>query len=177
MSCFWYPKDRHMLMDVCHCSGTSLLSPCGLEIVSLLCICTDKQGWHLISLISAKLPDQMEVDHDVLYLWVEKKKSLFNACYSQLIYFSLLAGKVVNLSHSVPSGDWFERVSCPHYFAELLIYVSMAIMFGFHNMTWWCVVMYVLFNQALAAILCHEFYQKNFSSYPKHRKAFIPFVF
>ncbi|XP_061848806.1 polyprenol reductase isoform X3 [Colius striatus] len=87
------------------------------------------------------------------------------------------SGKVISLSHSVPVGDWFERVSCPHYFAELLIYLSMAITLGFHNVTWWCVVMYVLFNQALAAVLCHEFYQKNFSSYPKHRKAFIPFVF
>ncbi|KFQ79400.1 Polyprenol reductase, partial [Phoenicopterus ruber ruber] len=86
------------------------------------------------------------------------------------------SGKVVSLSHSVPFGDWFERVSCPHYFAELLIYVSLAITLGFDNVTWWCVVMYVLFNQALAAVLCHEFYQKNFSSYPKHRKAFIPFV-
>ncbi|XP_010180391.1 PREDICTED: polyprenol reductase [Mesitornis unicolor] len=87
------------------------------------------------------------------------------------------SGKVVSLSHSVPFGDWFERVTCPHYFAELLIYVSLAVTLGFHNATWWCVVMYVLFNQALAAVLCHEFYQKNFSSYPKHRKAFIPFVF
>ncbi|XP_051475897.1 polyprenol reductase [Apus apus] len=87
------------------------------------------------------------------------------------------SGKVVSLSHSVPFGDWFETVSCPHYFAELLIYVSMAITLGFHNVTWWCVVMCVLFNQALAAVLCHEFYQKNFSSYPKHRKAFIPYVF
>ncbi|XP_057881106.1 LOW QUALITY PROTEIN: polyprenol reductase [Melospiza georgiana] len=87
------------------------------------------------------------------------------------------SGKVVSLSHSVPFGDWFESISCPHYFAELLIYVSMAITLGMHNVTWWCVVMYVLFNQALAAILCHEFYQKNFSSYPKERKAFIPLVF
>ncbi|NXT54124.1 PORED reductase, partial [Pluvianellus socialis] len=87
------------------------------------------------------------------------------------------SGKVVSLSHSVPFGGWFERVSCPHYFAELLIYVSMAVTLGFHNVTWWCVVIYVLSNQALAAVLCHEFYQKNFSSYPKHRKAFIPFVF
>ncbi|NXD06777.1 PORED reductase, partial [Nothocercus nigrocapillus] len=87
------------------------------------------------------------------------------------------SGKVINLSHSVPYGDWFERVSCPHYFAELLIYVSMAITLGFHNVTWWFVVLYVLFNQALAAVLCHEFYQNKFSSYPKHRKAFIPFVY
>ncbi|KAJ7410312.1 hypothetical protein BTVI_53685 [Pitangus sulphuratus] len=46
-------------------------------------------------------------------------------------------GKVVRLGHHVPFGDWFESVSCPHYFAELLIYVSMAIMFGFQNVTWW----------------------------------------
>ncbi|NXK46204.1 PORED reductase, partial [Chauna torquata] len=87
------------------------------------------------------------------------------------------SGTVISLSHSIPFGDWFERVSCPHYFAELLIYVSMAITLGFHNVTWWFVVMYVLFNQALAAVLCHEFYQKTFTSYPKHRKAFIPFLF
>lgn len=105
-----------------------------------------------------------------------EKKSLFNAS-SELISVCLLAGKVVSLSHSVPFGDWFENVSCPHYFAELLIYISMAITLGIDNVTWWCVVMYVLFNQALAAVLCHEFYQKSFSSYPKHRKAFIPFVF
>uniref|UniRef100_A0A8C8VGX4 Polyprenal reductase n=1 Tax=Pelusios castaneus TaxID=367368 RepID=A0A8C8VGX4_9SAUR len=87
------------------------------------------------------------------------------------------SGKVVNLGHSVPFGDWFDRVSCPHYFAELLIYISMAITFGFHNLTWWLLVMYVLFNQALAAVLCHEFYVNKFSSYPTHRKAFIPFLF
>ncbi|XP_062431555.1 polyprenol reductase [Rhea pennata] len=87
------------------------------------------------------------------------------------------SGKVINLKHSIPFGDWFERVSCPHYFAELLIYVSMAVTLGFHNVTWWFVVMYVLFNQALAAVLCHEFYQNTFGFYPKHRKAFIPFVF
>ncbi|OXB83844.1 UNVERIFIED_CONTAM: hypothetical protein H355_003056 [Colinus virginianus] len=87
------------------------------------------------------------------------------------------SGKVLSLNHSIPFGDWFERVSCPHYFAELLIYISMAITFGFHNVTWWFVVMYVFFNQALAAVLCHEFYQEKFTSYPKHRKAFVPFIF
>ncbi|XP_030420036.1 polyprenol reductase isoform X4 [Gopherus evgoodei] len=86
-------------------------------------------------------------------------------------------GKVVSLNHSIPFGDWFERVSCPHYFAELLIYVSMAVIFGFQNLTWWLVVMFVLFNQALAAVLCHEFYVNKFSCYPTHRKAFIPFLF
>ncbi|XP_009664474.2 polyprenol reductase isoform X4 [Struthio camelus] len=54
------------------------------------------------------------------------------------------SGKVINLSHSIPFGDWFERVSCPHYFAELLVYISMAITLGFHNVTWWFVVICVL---------------------------------
>lgn len=102
---------------------------------------------------------------------------MFNGYCSELTSFHLLAGKVVSLTHSIPFGDWFERVSCPHYFAELLIYVSMAITLGLDNVTWWFVVTYVLFNQALVAVLCHEFYQKKFTSYPKHRKAFIPFVF
>ncbi|NWS66008.1 PORED reductase, partial [Crotophaga sulcirostris] len=111
----------------------------------------------------------------VMYLWASLHQHKCLVILANLR--KTKSGQVVSLSHSVPFGDWFERVSCPHYFAELLIYVSMAITFGFRNVTWWCVVMCVLFNQALAAILCHEFYQKNFSSYPKHRKAFIPFVF
>ncbi|XP_042326399.1 polyprenol reductase [Sceloporus undulatus] len=86
------------------------------------------------------------------------------------------SGKVVNLDHSIPFGDWFEMVSCPHYFAELLIYISMAIIFGCTNLTWWLVVMYVFFNQAVSAVLCHEYYQSNFKHYPKYRKAYIPFL-
>ncbi|KAH0616188.1 hypothetical protein JD844_027125 [Phrynosoma platyrhinos] len=86
------------------------------------------------------------------------------------------SGKVVNLDHSIPFGDWFEMVSCPHYFAELLIYISMAITFGYKNVTWWLVVMYVFFNQAVSAVLCHEYYQSNFKQYPKCRKAYIPFL-
>ncbi|XP_053112945.1 polyprenol reductase isoform X2 [Hemicordylus capensis] len=86
------------------------------------------------------------------------------------------SGKVVHLDHSIPFGDWFEMVSCPHYFAELLIYVSMAVTFGFNNLTWWLVVMYVFFNQAVSAVLCHKFYLSNFKHYPKCRKAYIPYL-
>lgn len=80
------------------------------------------------------------------------------------------------LAHRVPSGGWFELVSCPHYLAELLIYVSLGIVSGSHALTWWLVVLYVLFNQALAAQLCHEFYTSKFQSYPQHRKAFLPYL-
>uniref|UniRef100_A0A6J0TPY4 Polyprenal reductase n=1 Tax=Pogona vitticeps TaxID=103695 RepID=A0A6J0TPY4_9SAUR len=87
------------------------------------------------------------------------------------------SGKVVNMDHRIPFGDWFEMVSCPHYFAELLIYISMAVTFGLKNFSWWLVVMYVFFNQAVSAVLCHEYYQSNFKHYPTCRKAYIPFLF
>ncbi|KAM3875852.1 polyprenal reductase [Diretmus argenteus] len=86
------------------------------------------------------------------------------------------SGAVETLAHRVPSGGWFELVSCPHYFAELLIYISLSVVFGGLSLTWWLVVLYVLFNQALAAQLCHEFYISKHESYPRHRNAFIPFV-
>ncbi|XP_071342998.1 polyprenal reductase isoform X2 [Trachinotus anak] len=87
------------------------------------------------------------------------------------------SGAVETLAHRVPKGGWFELVSCPHYFAELLIYISLALVFGGLSLTWWFVVLYVLFNQSLAAQLCHDLYISKYESYPRHRKAFIPFVF
>ncbi|KAI3368333.1 hypothetical protein L3Q82_008040 [Scortum barcoo] len=86
------------------------------------------------------------------------------------------SGAVETLAHREPKGGWFELVSCPHYFAELLIYVSLSLVFGGLSLTWWLVVLYVLFNQALAAQLCHDLYISKYESYPRHRKAFIPFI-
>ncbi|XP_037065003.1 polyprenol reductase isoform X2 [Peromyscus leucopus] len=86
-------------------------------------------------------------------------------------------GVVVHCQHRIPFGDWFEYVSSANYLAELMIYVSMAVTFGFHNLTWWLVVTYVFFSQALSAFFNHTFYKSTFVSYPKHRKAFLPFLF
>lgn len=85
-------------------------------------------------------------------------------------------GKVETLAHKMPHGGWFELVSCPHYLAELLIYVAMSVCCGCSSLTWSLVVLYVLYNQALAAQLCHDYYRSKFETYPRQRKAFIPFV-
>ncbi|XP_024429463.2 polyprenal reductase [Desmodus rotundus] len=87
------------------------------------------------------------------------------------------AGAVIHCNHRIPFGDWFEYVSSPNYLAELMIYISMAVIFGFHNLTWWLVVTCVFFSQALSAFLSHRFYKSKFVSYPKHRKAYLPFLF
>ncbi|CAO2639622.1 Polyprenol reductase [Lemmus lemmus] len=86
-------------------------------------------------------------------------------------------GVIVHCQHRIPFGDWFDYVSSANYLAELLIYISMAVTFGFHNLTWWLVVTYVFFSQALSAFFNHNFYKSTFVSYPKHRKAFLPFLF
>ncbi|KAM5340916.1 polyprenal reductase [Glossophaga mutica] len=87
------------------------------------------------------------------------------------------AGAVVHCTHRIPYGDWFEWVSSPNYFAELMIYISLAVVFGFYNLTWWLVVTCVFFSQALSAFFSHRFYKSKFVSYPKHRKAYLPFLF
>ncbi|TRY94936.1 hypothetical protein DNTS_013090 [Danionella cerebrum] len=86
------------------------------------------------------------------------------------------SGKVETLAHKMPCGRGFELVSCPHYLAELLIYLAMSVCCGCASLTWWLVVLYVFWNQALAAQLCHDYYRSKFEMYPCHRKAFIPFV-
>ncbi|KAM8888215.1 polyprenal reductase isoform 2-T2 [Synchiropus picturatus] len=86
------------------------------------------------------------------------------------------SGLVETLAHKVPHGGLFDWVSCPHYLAELLIYTSFSIIYGGQSLTCWLVVLYVFFNQALAAQLCHELYITKYKYYPRNRRAFIPFL-
>ncbi|XP_071980318.1 polyprenal reductase [Engystomops pustulosus] len=111
----------------------------------------------------------------LLYTWASFHQSRCHMILANLRKDK--SGNIVTMKHVMPSGDWFERVSCPHYFAELLIYISVAFLFGLTHVTWWLLVLFVLFNQSLAAVLCHEFYHQKFDSYPAQRKAFIPFLF
>ncbi|KAG7488856.1 hypothetical protein MATL_G00038910 [Megalops atlanticus] len=110
----------------------------------------------------------------LLFLWASLHQHRCLRVLAQLRMGN--SGELVTLGHKVPHGGWFEVVSCPHYFAELLIYVSLSITCRGGALTWWLVVLYVFFNQALAAQLCHEFYCSRFQSYPQQRKAFVPFL-
>ncbi|KPP65395.1 hypothetical protein Z043_116196 [Scleropages formosus] len=80
------------------------------------------------------------------------------------------------MGHAVPRGDWFELVSCPHYLAELLVYVALSACCGGGALTWWLVVLYVLCNQLLAARLSHDFYLSSFEGYPRERAALVPYL-
>ncbi|XP_062858178.1 polyprenol reductase [Trichomycterus rosablanca] len=118
------------------------------------------------------------------YIWLIAGVLLFIwASLLQHSSLSLLAGlrtsssgKVETLVHRMPCGGGFELVSCPHYLAELLIYVALCVCCGCCSLTWWLVVFYVLCNQLLAASICHDYYRSTFKAYPSKRKAFIPLL-
>lgn len=68
------------------------------------------------------------------------------------------------------------QVSCPHYFAEILIYISICIVFNGRSTTWWMVCGFVVINQLIVGLFNHQWYHTTFKHYPKSRKAVIPFV-
>ncbi|XP_029285611.1 polyprenal reductase [Cottoperca gobio] len=145
---------------------------CYYIVLGLTVLCSDRFGKGTGTLLSQL--DWFHVAGNVLFIGASVVQH-----QSMVLLARLRTGKsgtVETLAHRVPEGGWFELVSCPHYFAELLIYVSLSLVFGGLSLTWWLVVLYVLFNQALAAQLCHELYMSKYESYPRHRKAFIPFV-
>lgn len=145
---------------------------CYYIVLGLTVLCSDHLGKGSGSLLSQL--DWFHVAGSVLFIWASLMQH-----QSIVLLAGLRTGKsgmVETLAHRLPEGGWFELVSCPHYLAELLIYVSLSLIFGGLSLTWWLVALYVLFNQALAAQLCHEHYISKYDSYPKHRKAFIPFV-
>ncbi|XP_066992095.2 polyprenol reductase isoform X2 [Anabrus simplex] len=104
------------------------------------------------------------------------------ACYRQYKVGILLAnlrknekGQVVRYDHVIPRGDWFELVSTPHLFAEILMYLALTcVLWG--ASTWPAVFAWVFCNQVETGLLTHWWYQSKFKSYPKERKAIIPFV-
>ncbi|XP_046674289.1 polyprenol reductase-like [Homalodisca vitripennis] len=84
-------------------------------------------------------------------------------------------GDVVSMRHNIPSGDWFELVSCPHLLSEALMYLGLGLVL-LGNYTWPFVFFWVLSNQMETALLTHWWYLSHFKEYPKERHAFIPYV-
>lgn len=86
------------------------------------------------------------------------------------------SGKVENTKHHIPHGGLFEYVSCPHYFTEILIYLSMNIIFNFRNTMMIWMFIFVLVNQLITGHFSHKWYKETFPTYPKERKATIPYI-
>ena len=107
--------------------------------------------------------------------------------------------------YSIPIGGWFRFVSCPHYFAEIMIYFTLAklgsdddeiavlmilafydaapqgelfrtILSALYRKRRWCLLVWVAANLCISAYHTHEWYTSHFKSYPAKRRRLIPFI-
>jgi 3-oxo-5-alpha-steroid 4-dehydrogenase len=99
-------------------------------------------------------------------------------------------------SYSLPTSGWFQYVTCPHYLAEIIIYISFALILEEEKHTIWqnasnsntyyygyrhvIVVLWVASNLIMSALINHAWYIKNLSDTTAHKvhtkKAILPFL-
>ena len=84
--------------------------------------------------------------------------------------------EVVSPKYAMPVGDWFRYVSCPHLFAEILIYVALLLcqLFSEPACSWWLVVGHMTGSLYLSARQMHNWYLEKFEDYPKNRTSLFP---
>jgi len=102
-----------------------------------------------------------------LFIWARKHQAIA----SQLLARTKRESKT---GYGIPYGDWFNLVSCPHYTAECLLYISLAMILGPNHTTGLFICFWVVVNQTILALMSHRWYKQNFPNYSK--KAIIPFI-
>lgn len=108
-----------------------------------------------------------------MFLWAFQQQYLAN-----VNLFNLRTnkdGKVVTYEHKIPTGGLFDKISCPHLFCEMIMYMAIYIIL-WGSQIWPYVFFWVLSNQCESAMLNHWWYQSTFKMYPKERYAFIPYI-
>lgn len=74
--------------------------------------------------------------------------------------------------YRIPRGWLFERVSCPNYLGEFLIWIGWAI--ATWSLAGAVFALWTLANLVPRALSHHRWYQEQFDDYPAQRKAVIP---
>ena len=80
-------------------------------------------------------------------------------------------------TYGLPEGDWFELVTSPHYFAEILIYIGIAMVQGFKNVWTIVPVLTTILLLLIGARLTHEWYTEKYKEKCSNKCALIPYIF
>ncbi|KAJ2159514.1 hypothetical protein GGF46_002970 [Coemansia sp. RSA 552] len=80
--------------------------------------------------------------------------------------------------YMLPAGDLFELVSSPHYFCEILVYISIWMATGCQSPSALCVVLWTAVNLGVTARESQIWYHDKFGAQllPQNRRALIPFI-
>lgn len=88
-----------------------------------------------------------------------------------------------NRGYTIPRGDWFEYIVAPHYFADILVYLSLNILYAFQNYIMLCGLIWTIINLSITANETQAWYQVHFSTekydqaFPHGRWRIIPFCY
>jgi hypothetical protein len=77
-------------------------------------------------------------------------------------------------AYRIPYGGWFKYVSAPHYLAELIAWLGMALMS--RQLFMYLVFIGMCSNLIARALRTQTWYRAHFPNYPAERKAIFPFI-
>jgi 3-oxo-5-alpha-steroid 4-dehydrogenase 1 len=76
--------------------------------------------------------------------------------------------------YKIPQGGIYRYISCPNYFGEVLEWCGWAL--ATWSLTGLTFAVWTFANLAPRARSHHAWYHSHFPTYPKERKAFIPWI-
>lgn len=96
----------------------------------------------------------------------------FYASYHQYKCHVILASlRNKNDGYTIPRGDWFEWIVTPHYLADILIYLSLCILYQFKSYILTCGFIWTIVNLSIISNETNTWYQIHFST-EKYNKVF-----
>lgn len=110
-------------------------------------------------------------------LWAQYQQYRHHCILAELRDTTKDSAAVGTQCYSIPSRGWFIYVSCPHYLAEILIYISFALVLysDKNNFKTIALLLWVATNLVVSAIKSHDWYLLHYPEYASfQRKAIIP---
>lgn len=124
-------------------------------------------GWEIS--LQANPPDRFIRD---IALVTDIALTMLGNFHSHLALRSLRSRK--ESKRYIPHGFWFDLVSCPHYFFEVLEWILFATL-----VPMWTSVLFAAQSPIILYIRAkerHDSYLAEFPDYPRSRKILIPFI-